>query len=327
MNEATAKTATLVEIARMYYEHHLSQQQIAEKLGISRPGVSRMLRQAREQRLVFIEIRDPADRGTQLEERIQDLFKLKKVVVVPNEGVDDVSLKHRLAQSAVKFLDPLIKEGITLGVSWGTTLQAVVKQLQPRPVSSMQVVQLVGGFTQTAYNTHAIEITQNVANNYQASPFLLPLPAIVDHEEVKKTIIRDRNMARSLKLGHQAEAALFSIGSFTYHSSLLKAHYFNSSEVDDLLAKGVVGDICTHLINDRGEICSPELDARTIGIELENLKHKPYSIAVAGGIEKLKAIHAGLLGGYFNVLITDEIVGGNLIALNGKRDISRVLNE
>ncbi|MCK5076910.1 MAG: RNA polymerase subunit sigma-70, partial [Calditrichia bacterium] len=62
-----------------------------------------------------------------------------------------------------------------------------------------------------------------------------------------------------------------------------------------------------------GTICSKDLNNRTIGIELEEIKKKPYSIAVAGGKEKLNAIRAGLKGKYFNVLITDEWIANELL--------------
>ena len=55
-------------------------------------------------------------------------------------------------------------------------------------------------------------------------------------------------------------------------------------------------------------------NARTIGIELFELKKKPYAIAVAGGKEKLSAIYAGLLGRNFNVLITDEWVASEILS-------------
>ena len=53
--------ATLVQVARMYYDQELSQQQIADKLGISRSSIALYLRKAREQQIVKIEIKDPQD--------------------------------------------------------------------------------------------------------------------------------------------------------------------------------------------------------------------------------------------------------------------------
>lgn len=58
------KTQKMIEAAKMYYYMDYSQQDIAEKLGITRPTVSRYLQQAKENGYVRIRIIDPSE-GTQ----------------------------------------------------------------------------------------------------------------------------------------------------------------------------------------------------------------------------------------------------------------------
>lgn len=305
--------SVLVETARLYYEHSFSQQQIAKKLGVSRPGVSRLLQQARDEGIVRIEVIDPSARGTQIEIELKQKFGLKEAVVVPNGEAETGLIKSRLGQAAVVMLDRLVREGIILGISWGTTMQEVARQVRRRKVKEMIVVQLNGGISRAEYDTHASEIAQKIGENYRALPFLLPLPAVVDRADLKRAIVADKNISPTLELARRAEVALFTVGSFDHDSVLVKAEYFEPAEVDSLLERGAVGDICSRIITRGGEICSAELNARTIGIELEELHKKPYSIAVAGGLEKLTAIRAGLRGCWFNCLITDEGVASELL--------------
>jgi len=313
MAKALEKSTVLIEAARLYYEHGFSQQQIADKLGLSRPGISRLLQMARQQGIVRIEICDPAERSTQLETELQTKFNLKKVIIVPNDGEETTVIKRRLGQVAAKFLDQLVTEDLVLGVSWGSTMQAVVKQLRPRRVKNMVVVQLNGGVSRAEYNTHASDIAQRIGETYQATPFLLPLPAVVDNADLKRAIIADKNISRTLSLALRAQVVMFTVGYFNKNSVLVKADYFEPEEVELLLRQRAVADICSRIITTTGKICSPELDSRTIGIELLELSKKPTAIAVAGGKEKLPAIHAGLLGKHFNVLITDEWVASELL--------------
>ena len=72
-------------------------------------------------------------------------------------------------------------------------------------------------------------------------------------------------------------------------------------------SKQSVGDICSRFFDGDGNISSEEINKRTIGIELEELKLKKRSILVAGGNRKIKAIDGALRGGYANVLIIDRI--------------------
>jgi deoxyribonucleoside regulator len=141
------------------------------------------------------------------------------------------------------------------------------------------------------------------------------LPAIVDSASVKQAILSDKNIARTLQLAREASDAMYTVGSFGYDSVLVKADYFESEELENLLAQGAVADICSRIINHDGKICSSQLNDRTIGIDLEDLQKKPYSIAVAGGAEKLQAIKAALRGNLFNILITDEWVANKLLQM------------
>jgi deoxyribonucleoside regulator len=304
--------AVMIEVARLYYEHQFNQQQIADKIGVSRPGVSRLLQQARDTGIVKIEIRDPQQIGTQFEADLRKKFSLKQVVVVPAD--DDLRItKRRLGHAAVKMLDTLMKADIILGVSWGTTMQEVARQVSRRPLKNVIVVQLNGGVSRAEYDTHASEIAQKIGIKYDAIPYLLPLPAIVDSPAVKDAITSDKNIARTLDLARQAPVSLFTVGLFDRQSVLVKADYFTASEVDDLLENGAIADICSRIITTEGKICSAELNTRTIGIDLEEIRKKQYSIAVAGGKEKVPAIRAGLKSDIFNTLITDESVAEALL--------------
>lgn len=307
------KSKILVEAAKLYYQHQLSQQEISKKLGVSRPTISRLLQQARETGIVKIEIIDSAEIGTQLELALVEKFDLKKAVVVPNDTDNTKIIKKRLGKAAVLLVDTLINEGTILGISWGTTMQEIAKQVRVRRVSDMVVVQLNGGISRAELDTHASEIAKTIGESYKAIPYLMPLPAVVDNASLKKAIMSDKNIARTLKLGLKADIALFTIGSFGYNSVLVKADYFEPAEVETLLKDGAVGDICSRIIKSDGTICSEDLNSRTIGIDLEELKKKPYSIAVAGGKEKLAAIRAGLKGEWFNILITDEWIATELL--------------
>jgi deoxyribonucleoside regulator len=304
--------ALLIEAARLYYEHHFSQQQIAQKLGVSRPGVSRLLSKAREKGIVNIEIKDPSDSGIKIENDLKKKYNLKKIVVVPEDD-NVIVIKERLGQAAFKMLNEIITDNAILGISWGTTMQEVARQSPRKKMNNLTVVQLNGGVSKAALDTHASEIAQILGEKFQATPYLLPLPAIVDSPGVKKAILSDKNIARTLDLGKKSEIAMYTIGLFSEQSVLVKADYFEQREVNSLLEKGAIGDLCSRIIDHKGRICSATLNNRTIGIELEDLAKKPYSIAVAGGKEKLPAIRAALRGKWFNCLITDGWISNELL--------------
>lgn len=81
-------------------------------------------------------------------------------------------------------------------------------------------------------------------------------------------------------------------------------------------SKQSVGDICSRFFDGDGNISSEEINKRTIGIELEELKLKKRSILVAGGNRKIKAIDGALRGGYANVLIIDQHTAKRIVTLS-----------
>ena len=316
MKNTESHTNTIIEAARLYYEHNFSQQQVAEKLGVSRPGVSRLLQQARDKGIVRIQIVDPSDYGTLLENQIKEKFHLNRVVIVPNDNDEDRTIKDRLGLAAAGILDDYVRPGMIFGISWGTTMLSVARHVRKRRLKDLTVVQLNGGVSRADYNTHASDAAREIAAAFGAIPYLLPLPAVVDRAEVKSAIISDKNIAYTLDIARKASVAMYTIGSFGFNSALVKSNYFDAAEVDELLKNGAVGDICSRIITHDGDICSKTANARTIGIDLDDIRAKDHSIAVAGGREKLPAIRAALKAKLCNMLVTDEWVANELLSDN-----------
>ena len=66
----------LLKVARMYYEEGATQAQIAKQVGYSRPTVSRLLTEAREEGVVHIRITHPLERSMSIEKALAQKFGL-----------------------------------------------------------------------------------------------------------------------------------------------------------------------------------------------------------------------------------------------------------
>ena len=75
----------IFKCCKLYYEEQIGQQQIADRLGISRVSVSRMLAAGKEMGIVLIQVISPDNLAySQLEQKLERLFGLKEAVVVEN---------------------------------------------------------------------------------------------------------------------------------------------------------------------------------------------------------------------------------------------------
>ncbi|MBA2870297.1 deoxyribonucleoside regulator [Anoxybacillus calidus] len=306
------KLLQIVEVAKLYYQLDYNQHDIAKKLGISRPTVSRLLQQAKKMGIVKIEIIDPSETMEELAEQLKEKYQLKKAFVAAASQNEDSAVKAAIGKRTADFLYETVSDGDIIGVTWGRTLYNVALELKHKPLKDVEVVQLKGGVSHSKINTYASEIVYLFGKAFDTIPQHLPLPAIVDHVAVKKALEADRHIQKLLDMGRKANIALFTVGSVNFDSLLFQLGYLSDEELE-MLSNEAVGDICSRFFDKDGNIVSESLNERTIGIDLSELQKKEKSILVAGGTNKIKAIKGALKGKYANILITDQYTARALL--------------
>ena len=113
---------SLGEIAKLYYEQGLTQAEISNKLGISRPIISNKLAEAREKGIVKIFVDIDEDYVSELERRIFSSFNLKGVRVVAVPDNDEELAVNITARTGAQYLSRFIEENDRIGISLGWTM-------------------------------------------------------------------------------------------------------------------------------------------------------------------------------------------------------------
>ncbi|MDN4618850.1 sugar-binding transcriptional regulator [Paenibacillus sp. PsM32] len=301
-----------IETARLYYLSDYSQQEIATKLGVSRPTVSRLLQYAKEKGYVRIDIVDPLEDLDALGEQLKKRYRLDTVHVCYSPINEYKEIQKHISKRAADYLFDIVKDTDIIGVTWGTTMHAVAEHLEQKQVRGVEVVQLKGGVSHSHVNTYAAETVNLFAEAYHTIARYLPLPVIFDSIELKKMVDEDRHIQRIIELGRQANIAVFTVGTVKEDALLFRLGYFNEEE-QRLLQQTGAGDICSRFFDKEGNICSPAINDRTVGIDLVDLRKKEKSILVAGGQRKIEAIEAALIGKYANILVTDQFTAQALL--------------
>lgn len=295
----------IVNVAKLYYEQNYNQEMISEKLGISRPYISRLLAEAKDSGIVRFVVIDTVNAETDLEKQLHELTNLEKVTAIPRSK--DISRLSLVGTAAARRLGELVHNGDTLGYSWGDTMYTTSTKLEETTnIDALTVVQLCGGISNLSHNIYSTEIARNFSSAWGAKPYAPTCPAIVDNINVKNAFMKDRGIASIMELGSKANIAIFTMGVFGVQSALYRTGYVDANLLQELKRKGAVGDICTHVINIHGEIVDEELDSRTIAVSLENIRKKRFRIGVAEGRSKVDSICGAINGGIITELITDE---------------------
>ncbi|WP_309148097.1 sugar-binding transcriptional regulator [Enterococcus plantarum] len=301
-----------IEVARLYYQSSFSQQEIAEKLNVSRPTISRLLQYAKEKGYVQITIFDPFSDLFEIEKKLKEKYGLTEVHVAFSPDPNYNSISEYLTSCAAEYLEETIKNGDIVGVSWGTTMHKTVSKMSRLDVKGVEVVQLKGGIAYFDVNNYAFQTITLLAEQLNTKARTFPLPVILDSKKAKDLVVKDRHISKVIELGRQANIAVFTVGTVQSESLHFRLGYFTEQE-ETSLKGNAVGDICSRFFDKDGQISDQEINSRTIGIELDELKTKEKSILIAGGDRKIKAIHGALVGGYANVLLIDKFTAMKLL--------------
>ncbi|QNE46477.1 sugar-binding transcriptional regulator [Glaciihabitans sp. INWT7] len=294
-----------VRAAELYYEESKTQDEIGSLLGLTRWKVGRLLTQARELGIVRIEIVHPRARKLSMERELRDRFSLADAVVVPSPA-DGSSVADRVAEAAADYLRALRPVPGTLGVSWGRTLDSIAEHLPEGWARGVDVVQINGGVSLNRRSGTAASTAVSIARSGGGHATLLPSPAILEHRDTRLAIEADRTVAAVLERAAGAAAYLYSAGVADASSVLVDSGYLSREDIAMLVARGAVGDVVGRYIDGDGNIVDHELDGRTVGVSLEQLRAAAVAIAVISGESKHAIARAVVSSALCSVLITDE---------------------
>ncbi|MBX3141192.1 MAG: helix-turn-helix domain-containing protein [Trueperaceae bacterium] len=296
-----------LRVARMYYLLGLTTTEIAKQIGLPRPTVSRLLSWAKESGLVEFRINDHRERQLSIETKLEDMFHLADVKVVPCPPDQRVEERQRsVAAFTAHYLNGLVKAGSTISLAWGATISLLAKSLIPKPLPGVTIVQLNGSGNSGLGTEFAAEIISTFAQNYTAAAHLLPIPAYFDDPNTKEAMFRERSIRRIRTIAETAQILLFSIGVPDADSYVYRAGYVENREFIALRNQGVVGDIGTVFFRVDGSYKDIEMNLRSSGPELATLADHQHAICLVAGEKKLPGLLGALRGGFLNTLIIDQ---------------------
>ena len=310
------KRDLLVKVAKMYYIEGHSQQFISKELNYSRSGVSRLLKACRELGIVEIKVKELSSMGVNLQNELKERFDLKHALVIPSANEIELT-KNALGREAAEYLGNQLRDGMKIGLTWGSTLYHMVQYFQPRTMSKAEVFQLMGCTATKNLETDGREHARTVAEKLDARCHVLNAPLLVGNETLRQMLVQEPEIGDILDQMEDLDLAVIGLGTNDPTAShLVRIGYMSSITATDLLQEKAVGDVCGRQIDINGDLCSLHFNNRVIGIDLDHLKKTPNVIAVAAGYQKGEIILGALRGGYVNTLITDEDAANRVISLN-----------
>lgn len=307
----------LLQVAQLYYVENLSQQQVASRLGISRSNVSRMLTNAQQQGIVEIRINDPAGRERGLESQLEEAFGLREARVSQRRGtIGPANGIGHVGVLAAQILLHSIKEQMTIALSWGHALQAMVWATTSDRDHAVQLVQLVGGLSSISNEISGQELVRELASRLGASYRYLHAPATLGSPEARASLLREQSIAQALEAARSAEVAFVGIGTPTHGSSaaILRSLDLSKGQSKDFWGQRPVGDIAARYFDQSGKSVTGPVQDRVLAVALEDLVNIPTVVGVAEGRAKVPGVLGALRGHLIDVLVCDESLARGVLA-------------
>lgn len=316
----TQEKNLLVEISKEYYENGKTQAEIAKRFNMSRPMVSRKLAEAREIGIVKIFVDSSFDSMTALERKLFSRFNLKGLCIASVPENDEALAVQLTARAGARYLSKFIEPGDKIGVGWGWTLYETSSYLQQLPVGTSLVCQVTGSVDNAMTRGYANEIVNNFYQKLSArEAYSLPCPVMVSDPHIAETLLNDPKINKVLSLGRECNKLFVNIALPDRKSCLYQAGYVDDSDLGHLREHQAVGSICCRFFDKEGNVCDEELNQRTLGISIEEIKKADCVMACITGKVKAEAVYYALKANLINVLVIDSITAQAILDLDEER--------
>lgn len=290
--------------AWLYYEESLKQDEIAERLGISRASVFNLLQKAREDGLVTITIDPTRLERADLSMELKDKGNLLECYVLPAGG-GNTPLFDRIGRLGARILEQKIGDDDVIGVAWGRTVMSLSKALSPANKSGVTVAQVTGSSIAT-YDFSPELCTSNIAARLNARCVNLHAPGVVSNARMKELLMQEPIIEQHFDLLKQCTITLFGVTALKGPTLLEDSGVMTEDMLVDYQQRGAVGFASGYFFNRDGGIVRTDFDDRHIVMPIEDFLRVPRRICIGGGVDKVEAICGMLRGGLANVLITDQ---------------------
>lgn len=290
------------------YEKGYTQTDIAKRLNISRVTLGRLLDEAKTEGMIKFEIVDI--RGTmktlQLEERLRQRFDLQDIKLVDCPNTDPDSVTKKIASEAATYFEQLVHSKMTIGLTWGRTLNSMIEHLSPdKAIKDLLVYTLVGGSSQSVDFQPNI-LAQHFIDKYDGRANILTAPFMCQSEELCAAIKQEPAISSILDASYNLDTTLVGIGEAPIRDSDHLSDYpFDTPMINELVDAQAAGDICGNFFDIHGRLCETTLKNRIVSIDIRELPNHNQVIGIGGGEKKVNSILGALNGHYLHVLITD----------------------
>ena len=310
-DKVLASRTLLHTVAKMHYVDDLPQVEVARRLDLSTATVSRLIKRAREEGIVRIEVRALAaedEIGAELAARLG----LQQAVVVDStaDGGGIAALAapvHALLQT-FSLTDQSI-----MAIGWGRTVWEIVRSGLPR-LPGVTLVPCSGGLDEVAQHYQVNEFVRVAAEQTGGTPRFIHAPYL-PADRLREFIVSDQATGSNLDLWDRINVALVGIGPPYATEPAIGGP--TSAPRDSALATAA-GDVLRHYVDIEGHPLTWAGESRLLAVTPDQLRRTPIVIGAAASRAKAPSILGAARAKLINLLVTDLRTAEAVLELLGR---------
>lgn len=293
------------------------QEDIAERLHVSRVKVNRLIAKAHRRGMVRVFVEGSVADCVALEDALAKRFGLQFALVAPSLNGGELPLAT-LGNAGSRFLHSVLENGpeLTIGVGHGRTIASVVDSLPRVSRPGVRFVSLLGGIVRNAV-ANPFDIIHRLGERTGGETYFMPVPFVADSVADKSVLTAQRSLREVFELAAETELCIVGIGELSDNAFMRLSGMVSDADFRELREAGAVGEVLGQFLDGDGRPLDVDVNRRSIGLKLNDLRGGRRVVAIAGGPSKVAAIGAVLRTGVITGLITDEGTARSIVAAAG----------
>lgn len=301
----------MVLAAWAYYDEGLTHEEIAKRLHLSRVAVTRLLQKARKEGIVQIHITKPLPIQFKLERQLEEMFGLKRAIVVKSYPTQSATL-DAVGWAGAEVLKDVLFPGCRLGVAWSETVRRIIPYVKcPKPPVPGTVNELVGTRTR---QSNPFSVSVDLAHALGMPLESLPVPVVVQSQAARDAIMSEESVRTAMEHARQCDIALVGLGDAGPRCTMVRTGHLTVEQVSELREQGAVGDILMRYYDGQGRHVPMPLESQIVTLEWPEIRRIPTIVAMVVGARKVDATLGALQGRLCHTLITDTDTARQVLA-------------
>src|ERR1051326_5771656 len=166
----------MARAATLYYLEDFTQAEVAQKLGVQRSRVVRLLKRAKDEGIVEITIHPHPTLNLSLEAEFKERFGLQEALLASDQQ-DEAVQRSLVAQMVAHYLTRRLQDEMTVAVGMGRNVGAIPNAVTMVAPRACRFVSALGGSPQIDALINPDEVARRLAEGFGGSSESLYAPA------------------------------------------------------------------------------------------------------------------------------------------------------